>query len=219
MLFRNFLGFCHCVKVSVHHLSVDIMIAYLESLAENNVSVNMVANHISALKASFILHGLDHILLDHPKVRYFTKSMRINRPLSLTKRNIMSLNDLKKLALCCNKIPNGQVFKAVFLISFFAFLRISNVAPHARGTFDPTVYLTPSDIVISKKLMKITLKLSKTIQSREKKRMWPWSQDYAPFCALYQLFKKQLLSINPLLMTLSFKYVSTPNGNPSLIHV
>ena len=109
-------------------------------------------------KATFILHGLDHILLDHPKVRYFTKSMRINCPLSLTKRNIMSLNDLKKPALCCNKIPNGQVFKAVFLISFFAFLRISNVAPHARGAFDLTVHLTLSDITISKKLMKITLK-------------------------------------------------------------
>ena len=56
----------------------------------------------------------------------------------------------------------------MFLISFFAFLQISNVAPHARGAFDPTVHLTPSDIAISRKLMKITLKWSKTIQSRDK---------------------------------------------------
>ena len=40
--------------------------------------------------------------------------------------------------------------------------------PHAENAFDTTIHLTPQDVLISEKFMKITLKWSKTIQSRDK---------------------------------------------------
>ena len=45
--------------------------AYLQFLIENNVSVHMVANHISALKANFVMYGLDYTVLNNPRVSYF----------------------------------------------------------------------------------------------------------------------------------------------------
>ena len=73
LLFRNFVAFCICVNKSVHDINLGVTLAYL---AENNVSVHMVANNISAIRASLIMYGLDYLYLDHPRVRYFVKSLK-----------------------------------------------------------------------------------------------------------------------------------------------
>ena len=68
----------------------------------------------------------------------------------------------------CDQVPCESVFKAVFLIAFFGFLRISNIAPDSASSFDSSRNFTPSDVTISNKFMKITLKWTQTIQSRDK---------------------------------------------------
>ena len=133
LMFRNFVGFCQCSKISWQEISIDIILAYLEYLVENKVSMAMIANNISAIKANFTVYGLEYTLLDHPRVRYFIKAIQINRPLSIPKRNIMSIKDLEWLSTLCDQFACGPVFRAVFLLGFFAFLRISNVAPHAEN--------------------------------------------------------------------------------------
>ena len=97
------------------------------------------------------MYSLDHRMLEHPRVCYFTKAMKINRPLSLTKRNVITIEDLENISLLCEQFPYGVIFRAVFLMTFFAFLRISNLAAHSISQFNSTVHLTPKDVVISKK--------------------------------------------------------------------
>ena len=87
--------------------------AYLEFLVENQVTVNMVANNVSAFKAYLIMYSLDHHILEHPRVRYFTKAMKINQPLSLTKRNVITIEDLENISLLCEQFPCGVIFRAV----------------------------------------------------------------------------------------------------------
>ena len=168
LLFRNFVAFCICVNKSVHDINLGVALAYLEYLVENNVSVHMVANNISAIRASLIMYGLDYLYLDHPRVRYFVKSLKINRPLAVVKRNVMSLATLKRLALLCDDIQFGFVFKPVFLIAFFGFLRISNLAPHSISSFDPSRNMTISDVIFHANSMQIAIKWSKTLQFRNK---------------------------------------------------
>ena len=134
-----------CSKMNLQSVSLVTILAYLEFLVKNSVSVNMVANHVSAIKAKFIMYDLQYAILDHPKVRYFIRSLKINRPLVQVKRNIMSLQVLQNLVRECNFIFAGKkkVFKAIFLMAFFGFLRISNLAPHAGKAFDPSRHLTP----------------------------------------------------------------------------
>ena len=93
----------------------------------------MLANNISALKTSFIMYELQFSLFDHPRVPYFVKALKINRPLSLVTRNIMSLQQLQQLVQLCDLEPDGLVFKSIFLMAFWGFLIISNLAPHAEG--------------------------------------------------------------------------------------
>ena len=48
--------------------------AYIEYLTQNQVSVNMMSNNLSAMRASFIMYALPHQVLDHPCIVYFVKS-------------------------------------------------------------------------------------------------------------------------------------------------
>ena len=80
----------------------------------------------------------------------------------------MSLSTLEALIQVCGGLVSSFTFRAIFFISFFGFLRISNVAPHSYSKFDSTHHLVPADITFTKLGMTIILKWSKTMQTRDK---------------------------------------------------
>ena len=57
------------------------------------------------------------------------------------------------------------MFKFIFLIAFFGFFRISNLAPHSLSSFDSSRHLTLRDIKIKSDCMHIRVKWSKTLQT------------------------------------------------------
>ena len=168
LLFRNFIGFCICSDIDPTEITLHEVLAYLEYLSENNVSCNMLANNISALKANFIMYSLQYELMEKPQVRLFVKATKINRPLAITTRNIMSIDILKDLIAACDALKSPYTFKAIFLIAFFGFLRISNISPHSVREFDTSRHLIRGDVQFKPPGMLITLKWSKTMQSRDK---------------------------------------------------
>ena len=87
------------MKVKMHCVDTKCVLSFLECLASQNTSVHMLANYVPAIKAMFILFHLDHRVLEDPKIKYFIKSVKINRPLTFTHRNIMDLNHFKKVDL------------------------------------------------------------------------------------------------------------------------
>ena len=91
MLFRTFVAFCVFVKLSLKNVNEKNVISFLEYLAQQNISVHMLANYVAAIKANFIIYNLDKTCLSDPKIKYFLKSVRINRPLAVPRKNIMSV--------------------------------------------------------------------------------------------------------------------------------
>ena len=57
-------------------MNLSVVMAYLEYLAEIQVFIHMEANNISAIKASFVIYGLNHSLRDYPNVKHFVKAMK-----------------------------------------------------------------------------------------------------------------------------------------------
>ena len=157
-MFRIFLAFCICMDVSVARVDVKVILSFLQCLICNKCSVAMISNYVSALKACFVLYDLPFHILDHPKIKYFQKSVKINRPLTLTSPNIIDLASLEKISAACHDFTCGQVLQAVFLTGFF---RLSNLAPHSLVGFDPSRHLTGQDLFFTKKLVKILIKCSK----------------------------------------------------------
>ena len=68
----------------------------------------------------------------------------------------------------CDSLPSGKVYRATLLLGVFAFLRLSNLAPHSVVAFDHTRYFTGQDIFFTKKYLKLIRMWSKTMQSRDK---------------------------------------------------
>ena len=64
-------------------------------------------------------------------------------------------------------LTHGVVYRTGFLTGFFPFFRLSNLAPHSLSSFDPSRHLTGHDVFFTKKFVKLLIKWSKTIQSRD----------------------------------------------------
>ena len=154
-MFEVFMAFCIHMRVLVHSVDVRILLSFLECL---------VINYMSVIKASFVLYDLPHDLLDHPRLKLFLKSVRINRPLTLVPHNIIDLDMLEKISLACGI---SKSFRAIFLTGFFGFLRLSNLAPHSLATFDHTHHLTGQDLFFNDKFVKLMVKWTKTMQNRD----------------------------------------------------
>ena len=86
--------------------SLKEIMAYLEYLLENK----HVTQQCVCIEGSF--WGLIHQMFEHSRVRYFLKSVKINRPLCHVRRNITTLNMLTSLIRECG-------FRAIFLSQFF----------------------------------------------------------------------------------------------------
>ena len=119
LLFRTFLAFVIYMKVKLSDVDCSVILSFLELLAKQSTSTHMVANYVAAIKAKFMVFGLQYWVLDDPRVRYFLKSLKVNRPLCIPRRNIMDISTLRKLVLLCDNIPMGSVYEAIFLTALF----------------------------------------------------------------------------------------------------
>ena len=155
------------MSVPIQSVNVKILLSFLECLVSNNIAHSMQCNYVSAIKASFVFYDLPHVLLDHPKLKLFLKSIRINRPLTLVSHNIIDLDMLEKISLAYETLKCPKVFRAIFLTGFVGFLRLSNLAPHSLTTFDHSRHLTGQDLFFSKEFVKILVKWTKTMQNRD----------------------------------------------------
>ena len=152
------MAFSICANVKIRHLSISEALSYLEFLVDNKTSAHMISNHVSATRAMFVLYDLPYQLWDHPKIKYFIKSVKIARPLALPKKNVIDLNTLKIIIAATHNWPNSMVYKAVFLTAFFGFFRLSNIAPHAISEFDITRHFTGGDIFFKNDEVQLLLK-------------------------------------------------------------
>ena len=121
-MFRVFIAFCIYMQVAMCDVQVGVLLAFLECLNVNNVSVSMVCNYLPSIRSKFTTYGLSTVPLDDKKLPYFITSLKINCPLSITKCNIISIEDLYVMVACCDSLYMGLVYKTLFLLAIFGFL-------------------------------------------------------------------------------------------------
>ena len=118
------------------------LLCFLECLQYNGVKHTQMANYLSAVKTKFLIMGLDVTCFNDCRLKYYQKA----------------------ILQCCDLTYMGQIFKAVYLTSFFSFLRLSNLVPHSTGQFSQLKHLARGDVVFSFDKVVILLKWSKTMQ-------------------------------------------------------
>ena len=68
---------------------------------------------------------------------------------------------------------------------------MSNLVPHSYAEFDSSHYLTLADIVFTKRTMKVQMKWSKTMQTKDKSHTIILPKYFHPLCARCQLSNQQ----------------------------
>ena len=150
--FRTFLAFCICMKLSVYSIEVAHILCFMEFLVGSIVSVSMIQNHLSGIRAKFVFYDLNSNVLSDQRIRLYIKSLKINRTLVSVMRHIMTAEDLKHLSVLCDHIYMGPIYRAIFLVAFFGFLRLSNLPPIQlqclilQGILQPKMYISPQAI-------------------------------------------------------------------------
>ena len=77
----------------------------------------------------------------------------------------MTISLLLKIVESCDTLTYGQVYKAVFSLAYFVFLRLSNVVPTSAKAFDVTWNLLRSDIIFGSPGAHIILKWGTDMQA------------------------------------------------------
>ena len=112
------------MQVSLLSLKPMIIVAYLEFLTSNGLSTPTLANHLAAIKANLSLYGLSTLIFQDPRIKYFQKAMTLRTSFKPSIKSIIDINTLQLLIRACDSTYMGQVFKAVYTIAFFSFLRL-----------------------------------------------------------------------------------------------
>ena len=152
----------------VNHINPtpDTLCAYTESLAQTFKSPKSVSNYISAVRLLHKRIGVTALSLDCFEVRLMLRALPLTMRHIPKQRLPITIEMLRKICVMCDEYQCvGVVLKFAFIISFFGFLRQSNVAPKSKQEFDTTRHSCRRDIVVAKPGLLVTLKWTKTIQS------------------------------------------------------
>ena len=160
--FKLYLAFTSWHQLPIH--DVDAILAFLEFLMQNGSRAQSLASYVSVLKHYFRLCDVDASGLSHRKIQLFTKSVSNSVYMPKYKANI-TISLLLKIVQNRDALTYGQVYKAVFLLAYFAFLRLSNVVPTSAKAFDVTRNLLRSDIIFGPPGAHIILKWGKAMQA------------------------------------------------------
>ena len=165
--FRLFLAYCCFIQVQLHQLTPLVLLSFLEFLFHNGVSNSGIANNLSAVKSSLSMYGVSVFAFLDPRIKYFQKSLTLNRQFTAKIKKIIDINTLMDIVSVCDTMWMGQIFKALYLVAFFSFLRISNLVPHKISAFSPLEQLTRGDIFFAPPGLHILIKWTKTMQTRD----------------------------------------------------
>ena len=157
------------VATGLFHQQVDvfILLSFMEYLFHNSQSHGNIANYLAAIRAYHILHGLNTTPFKDERLSLYLKSLRLQAPLAPSRRSIVDIQFLTKIIQTCESFKFLVVFRSLYLLCFFSFLRLSNILPHFVPTFDHTRQLARADYIATSQGAILLIKWSKTLQNRK----------------------------------------------------
>ena len=132
----------------------------------NQISPANISNYLAAIRAQCIVFNLNTACFQHQQIQYFLKSLKINRPLQPKIHKHIDTQLLNSIIRITETLHHPQVFKSLYILAFFSFLRLSNILPHAISTFDNTRHLAKGDVIFDQDQVLLIIKWSKTMQKR-----------------------------------------------------
>ena len=167
-MFALFLGFLVAMGLSLSQVSTMDVLAFMEYLLESGMSAANITNHLTAIRSMLIIYNCDASAFRDHRIPLFIKSVKINRSLKPVFNTVIDENILLSMILACDNFSHPIIFRALYLFTYFSFLRLSNILPHTVATFDSSRHLCMGDLIFSDQAIVVVVKWSKTLQDRAK---------------------------------------------------
>ena len=166
--FRIFVGFCCVAAINFNTLSPLSILTFLEFLTFNNISYSGLLNYLSAVKAILSSYGVDTSAFNDQRIKLYNKAIMRHRPLNPSIKPIIDVTTLQLIIQSTDTMYMGHIFKAAILLSFFSFVRISNLVPHSIASYDPLKQLSRGNIIFANPGVHMVIKWSKTLQNKDR---------------------------------------------------
>ena len=214
-MWRDFLAFQVAAGLLLHQVTPLVLLAYIQYLINASLSESNISNHLAALRAFHIMHGLSTDAFQDRHIPLLLKSITINRPLAPKITQGLSIERLHQIISVSAGLEHNVTFIALYSFIFFSFLRLSNLLPHTSKQYDYTRHMARGDVIFSHSGATVIIKWSKTIQDRKHTRTinipYLGHSDICPIGALKTMFSRVPGSDNdPLFMILK-------KGSPVLL--
>lgn len=166
--FRLYLAFNWFVGNS-NLQDVYALLAFMQYLLDSGISGNTISNYISAIKCSMAMFAIDTKIFDDLRVSKMLKAIKTVTRIPPTLKSIISPDILTDIVQACSILQYPALFRALFLVAFYTFLRISNFAVSSSKAFDPSRHFVVKDFVDSPQphlLVKWEKNLQNAVQPR-----------------------------------------------------
>ena len=184
-MWRDFLAFQVAAGLPHSQVNSNFLLSFMEYLYQSKLSSSHIANYMAALRSFYIINALDTTPLKDERIPLFLKSIKIQAPFAPTIKPAIDVRRLESIIQQCHALPHSKIFQPLYLLSFFSFLRLSNILPHTTKTFDPTRQLARGDFILSNNNAVLLIKWSKTLQDRKKSVTIPLpSLGSSPLCPI-----------------------------------
>ena len=166
-MWRDFLLYQVAAGLPPSQVHIELLLSFIESLHQNGHSKSSIDNYMAATRAMHIVHGLPTDPFRDQRISFYLKALKISAPFSPSTRPSLDISTLNALLSFCESVPHPLVFKALYSVAFFSFLRLSKLLPHSLATYNCTRQLARGDFIITGSNAVLLLKWSKTIQDRK----------------------------------------------------
>ena len=141
------------------------VLAFIEFLQFNGLSPPSISAYIHSLRSKFKSLNIPSAPLHHHSVLLSLRSLALNVPHTRRVKGIFDITSIHSIIHLSSQLPLGYIYTPLFLLAFFAFLRLSNLVPPSVSSFDPLVHLCRGDIVYHPNFATVIIKWSKTLQT------------------------------------------------------
>ena len=156
---------CEFVGKNILSIEVNTVLMFIEFLTYSGLKHALILNNISAIKSQLKWFEIPHPAFDHVKVKLMLKAVSVSIRNPPKFKGIFNISSLTEIIKLCDLLPHPLVFRTIYLFAFFGFLRISNLLPPSRLSFDHRKQLCRGDILVHSSHAVVLVKWSKTLQA------------------------------------------------------
>ena len=130
--FVMYLTFCLYYDIDVRTISVNNCINFIEFLAGSGITTATILTYISAIKAKCLQVGLSCHCWSHHRVALMVRSCSRTVAHQPGAKQVLTPQSLTQLIDLASSLPQGILYKTLFLLAFHGFFRISNLLPYIQ---------------------------------------------------------------------------------------